>query len=215
LVSVRQNKIDVLAEATVLASHPSWANANPPEIAGTFAFDGDIDSSVDLLTRNGTWFRADFGDSPVSVGQVRAYPRAKADNPAKMNGAIVQGSNDLSTWTRIAQLGGVDSSATLTWYTFASETRESFRYVRYLGPTGSSCNIAELELYPYWVDHSLVETLLAEVTALNGADYTTVTWAAVTKAADVARATTGGTQAEVDRAAADLLAALTSLVAKG
>ncbi|MFE1029459.1 Tat pathway signal protein [Streptomyces sp. NPDC058818] len=215
LVSARQNKIDVLAEATVLASHPSWANANPPEIAGTFAFDGDIDSSVDLLTRNGTWFRADFGDSPVTVGLVRAYPRGKADNPAKMDGAVVQGSNDLNTWTKIAELGGVDGSAALTWYTFASETRESFRYVRYLGPAGSSCNIAELELYPYWVDHSLVKTLLAEMTALNGADYTAATWTAVSKAADAARATSDGTQAEVDKAAADLLGALTSLVKKG
>ncbi|WP_217574370.1 Tat pathway signal protein [Streptomyces sp. GbtcB7] len=212
LVSARQNKIDVLATATVLASHPSWANANPPEIAGTFAFDGDIDSAVDLVTRNDTWFRADFADKPVSVGQVRAYPRAKGDNPAKVNGAIVQGSNNLTDWTQIARLGGVDATAAPTWYTFASESRTSFRYIRYLGPMGSSSNIAELELYRYWVDHSMVETLLAEVTALNEADYTAVTWATVIQAADDARATSDGTQAQVDRAAADLLTALAALI---
>ena len=73
----------------------------------------------------------------------RIYPRASF--ASRMQGGKFQGSNDNSSWTDLGTISGVPSESSWTSYNLTSTT--TWRYLRYLSPTGGYGDIAELEFY--------------------------------------------------------------------
>jgi uncharacterized protein YjdB len=62
-----------------------------------------------------------------------------------MTGGQFQGSNDSSNWTTLATIGSQPADGTWTSLNVANGT--AWRYVRYLGPSNGSCNVAEVDFY--------------------------------------------------------------------
>jgi hypothetical protein len=60
-----------------------------------------------------------------------------------IKGAVIQVSNDNTTWTTIAT---VDQTVHAGWNSFMISDVNIYRYVRFQHNTNSKCNIAELEL---------------------------------------------------------------------
>ena len=70
---------------------------------------------------------------------------ARQDNNlySRIRGAVVQGSNDNATWTRLSKA----AASTIDWQTLAISGTESYRYIRILNPNGWFGNMAELRFH--------------------------------------------------------------------
>ena len=76
-----------------------------------------------------------------TTGQVKYYPRVGWES--RMTGGLFQGSQDNSTWTTLYTVPSAPSDAYTTG-TFTTNPA-TFRYLRYLAPSGSYGNVAEIE----------------------------------------------------------------------
>lgn len=79
---------------------------------------------------------------------LRKYPfMGKEDHfNARMSGGRFQGSNT-SDFFKVTDLYMHEGLTNGNWYDIPIDCREHFRYLRYMGPNGSYCNINELEFY--------------------------------------------------------------------
>ena len=195
----------------VKASSSQWASSGStgtPEQNGWRAFDGDINTATDA-TSNPSWIRVDLGaDNEQSIGSVKFYPRS--GNIARMNGAILQGSNDGSNFVNLYTISGISQ---LNWYTASITDNTAYRYLRYYSPNGLA-NISELAFYQKANDKTLVNVLLAEAAAIDSNLYTEASVGNLQEtltAAQVVNANANATQAELDAAADQLLASISNL----
>jgi len=129
---------------TVIGTSGSWSNSG-----NTIAkvFDGNLNTYFDGPDNSGDWVGLDFGTGVSNVvGQINYWPRmGYAD---RMLGGYFQGANNASflnatTLFTIATTppeGGIITPQTITNTT-------AFRYVRYVGPSNGSCNVAELQFF--------------------------------------------------------------------
>ncbi len=103
------------------------------------ALDGSTSTFFDAPTGNGVYVGIDRGAS--ASWQVRYFPRIGLES--RMVGGKFQGSHDNSTWTTLdtvtATPGDVYTTAAL------SADPATFRYLRYLSPSGGYGNVAEIE----------------------------------------------------------------------
>ncbi len=76
-----------------------------------------------------------------TTGQVKYFPRTGYES--RMTGGIFQGSQDNTTWTTLYTVPSAPSDAYTTG-TFTTNPT-TFRYLRYLAPSGSYGNVAEIE----------------------------------------------------------------------
>ena len=116
-----------------------------------YAFDGTHSSSYSSVPDAGTgnicWLGVDFGaDYQAEVARVRFFPKAVESGAVIKTflGGEIQGSNDMSTWTKLADVTQTVKSG---WNTRISSNSTSFRYVRYKHDINSNCSLAEFEVW--------------------------------------------------------------------
>ncbi len=109
------------------------------------ATDGSLSSYFDAPTGSGAFVSVDLG-SAKTVTQIGYAPRS--GYASRMVGGVVQASNSATFASGVVTaytVPAAPASGTLTKVT--PSTSNAYRYWRYVGPTGSSCNIAEFELF--------------------------------------------------------------------
>ena len=129
----------------VIGSPGSWNNGTVN--TKDKVFDGNLSTAYDALNSTGDWAGLDLGSGNAKViTAIRYCPRTNFT--ARMVGGIFQGSNtaDFSgNPVTLATVTLVPATGILT--TIAVDEPTAFRYVRYIGPTDSYCNAAEVQFF--------------------------------------------------------------------
>ncbi|KRE41704.1 hypothetical protein ASG81_16485 [Paenibacillus sp. Soil522] len=197
-----------LTQSMVVASHRSWDKNYNAAQNGWFAFDGNTGTYTDNEF-NPSWILVDLGEgNEQAVGSFKLYPRTNF--PARMNGAIVQGSKDGTNFVDLYTISGITGNQ---WYTFTISDPAAYRYIRLYSASGNG-NVAELEFYKKPIDKTLITVLLDKAAAVDAELYKEESVQALQ--AEVSNAqlvynNAGAAQDEIDAAAASLLAALEGL----
>lgn len=139
--------LDVSKLAKVTASDPQWpGNGLTADQVGYLLFDGDPNTYGDLTNSTGT-YTVDFGEgTSVELNEIVLMPRAS--HPARMNGLLIQGSNDQVNWTNLTK--AVASSQANKWLDISSNQlldHQAYRYFRLYNSTAWSGNLSEVELH--------------------------------------------------------------------
>ena len=132
---------------------------------GNLLFDGNTATYGDLNTSSGASYTVDFGaGTSVKLNEIMLMPRATYSG--RLNGLIVQGSNDNASWTNLTQpLAGAAES---TWYDIQADKildQNTYRYLRVYNSTAWSGNVAEVEFYGDYV--STPATLASKITSME------------------------------------------------
>ncbi|QGH34000.1 Tat pathway signal protein [Gracilibacillus salitolerans] len=209
LVSIEKlyQEIEV-TEEMVIASHKSWDDTASKRENGWYAFDGNTSTATDNASNPG-WVQIDFGDEiKRNITSVSFYPRQ--GYPERMEGSIIQGSNDGEKWTDLIRIGDVSS---VQWHQEVIENNEAFRYIRYYSPRANT-NVAELKFSELLVDKSLLEVLIDEAIAVDSSMYSEESYNnlqnIITSSEEVVTSEQV-VQAEVDAAVEELQLAIDSL----
>jgi len=134
VVSV-QNKLS----GTTFGTTPAWSTGSEFDKA----FDGNTSTFFDYLNSDGGYTGIDVGTGGATVSKIKFFPRAGYES--RMNGGKFQGSNTSST-AGFTDIYTITTTPATTWVTVDVST-VSYRYLRYLSPTGSYGNVAEIEFY--------------------------------------------------------------------
>jgi hypothetical protein len=135
-------KVNSPLTGTVIGTSGSYHN-----LGNTIAkvFDGSLATYFDAPTGNGNWVGLDLGKE-YSINEINFAPRVSWAN--RMVGGQFQGSNDPNFKTGVVALGTIASTpATGVYTTLAVSVPSTFRYVRYLSPTASYGNVAEIQFF--------------------------------------------------------------------
>jgi uncharacterized delta-60 repeat protein len=125
---------------TVIGTSGSYRNQGNT-IANVF--DHNVDTFFDAPTASGAWVGLDLGSAQI-VTQIQFVGRAGYES--RMVGGEFQASNSANFSTGVVTLATIKTAPTPGAATVINLTGLSaFRYFRYIGPAGGSCNIAELE----------------------------------------------------------------------
>ena len=110
------------------------------------AFDGKFDTFFASYDRSGTWVGLDLGTKHV-INKVGFSPRITQEHRVQL--AIIEGANepDFSDAMPIHMIKDSAPSNVMNYEDV--ECSRGFRYVRYVTPNDSRCNIAELEFYGF------------------------------------------------------------------
>lgn len=200
-----------VTQSMVVASTVSYDGKADAALNGWRAFDGDVNTFTDTKNSAG-WVNVDLGAGNEKVlGSIRYIPRT--GNAVRMNGAQIQGSNDGINYDTLATINGVGS---VTWYSQLIDNQTTYRHYRYNAPAGNT-NVADIELYEYRVDATLLTLLIQQAYAVTAGQYSDDSYAALQTALSAAQpvaANASSSQSEVDAAASILKTALESLVEK-
>ena len=208
---------------------PGNASEGPASFAadeneGTFWSSEWAGDEIDNL-----WLQIAF-DEPTSVSALRYLPRqttGDVEESGSCNGTVTEYkvlySNDGTDWQEAAA-GSWSDYTDKSWRTAAFDTPVTAKYFRLQAvhtfmaggeskyDTGMSCAEIRLLSAPE-VDLTKLEAAIAKAEALNAADYTEASWAALQEALTAAKgAQTSFNQTAIDTAAADLEAAIDALV---
>ena len=158
--------INVPMLATVKASDAQWpGNGLSAEQVGNLLFDGNTATFGDLNTSSGSYYTVDFGvGAAVKLSEVVLMPRAS--HPERMNGLIVQGSNDNGSWTDLTK--AVTGAQANTWSDIQSNqmlNHNSYRYLRLYNSTAWSGDVAEVEFYGDYT--ASAATLASKITSMQ------------------------------------------------
>ncbi|MFC1504835.1 carbohydrate binding domain-containing protein, partial [Spirochaetota bacterium] len=105
------------------------------------AFDGDINTFVDLVT-DGGYTGIQLG-AAAQVTKIRFYPRVP-NFMNRMVGGKFQGSVDGSSYTDLAVITDIPIE---DWNTITISDSTAYAYLRYIGAADSYCNVNEIEFY--------------------------------------------------------------------
>jgi|GEM_PF-514388 len=210
--TLQAERIEVMQEQVTASTvhYDDRASAATPELLnknGWQALDGQLSTFTDTTASNG-WIEIDFGEgNAISLGSFRFYPRST--HVTRVNGAILQGSNDGTSFVDLYIINGITSAQ---WYKAPIHDQDSYRYLRYYSPNGNT-NIAELEFYEKALDSTLLQLLVNEVNELDTELYTEATVAVVLekKASAELLIQNGATQAQIDAASDELIGAMDQL----
>lgn len=213
LASLPTQKITV-TPSMVAASTAIYQNKGTKEENGWRAFDNNVATFTDT-TEATSWIDIDLGEANAkSLISFKFYPRnGKASEITRVNGAILQGSNDGTNYTNLYTISGIN---TVQWYTAPITNDMAFRYLRYYSP-GGYANVAELELYRKPMDQTLLAVLLEQADALQEGIYDEDRYSTMLAAKSLARTVVddaNSSQAQIDSAANKLLQAMEQLVVK-
>jgi hypothetical protein len=132
---------DTKLTGTAFGTSPAY---NPGYEFGK-AFDGSLTTFFDAAPGSGGYAGLELPSGQVSkVTQIRFVPREWMGS--RMVGGKFQGSST-SASSGYQDLYTITSAPKNGWNTLPITTGDSFRWLRYVGPDGSHCNIAELEFY--------------------------------------------------------------------
>jgi hypothetical protein len=109
------------------------------------AFDGNLNTFFDAPTGSGSYAGLDLGSAKV-VTSISYAPRVGW--ASRMLGGVFQASNSPSFLSGVVTLYTITATPATGVLTTVSFTNTSaFRYVRYMGPANSFCNIAEAQFF--------------------------------------------------------------------
>lgn len=189
-----------LDAAWVTASSPSWDGTRDAAANGWAMFDGDTSTFTDTTAKNGWVAVVPDDGTAFAIESVRYHPRS--GSVARANNVSLQGSNDGgATWTTFAGTG----TAAAGWNTVDLDGPVAYEALRVSAGDGYT-NVAEVEFLVAAVDRTGLDLLLSESAALDGADWTADSWAALAAARANAEATGDGADQDAVDAAADALA---------
>jgi hypothetical protein len=199
-----------ITEDMVIASHRSWDKTKDVKANGWAAFDGNAATATDTEFNPG-WIQIDFGaGNAKQIDYVRLLPRAGGTNYQRMNGAVLEGSQDGQSFAPLLAISKVNGAV---WQEARLMNEEAYRYVRYYSAAGNA-NVAEIELYEPGVDATLLERLLSEYGELDTDLYTEASYAALSSAAADGASVLEApqpSQAAIDEAVEPILAAMAGL----
>ena len=123
---------------TIIGSTPGGGNTI------TNVFDGNLSTYFFAASSSGAWVGLDLGTSNI-IGQINYCPRPNW--ASLMIGGVFQGDNDpsFSTSVTLYTITTVPPQYMMTPIMITNQT--AFRYMRYVGPPGANCNVAELQFY--------------------------------------------------------------------
>jgi hypothetical protein len=131
-----------LLKGTVIGTSGSYDN-DGNTIAK--AFDANLSTFFDGPTANGNWAGLNLS-SEYKITSISYAPRSGW--ASRMVGGIFQGSNDSTFATGVTNLATISTAPVVGSYTTISISSSSaFQYVRYLGPSGSYGDVADIEFY--------------------------------------------------------------------
>ncbi|WP_018752019.1 putative Ig domain-containing protein [Paenibacillus sanguinis] len=138
--------IDVSKLGEVTLSDAPFGNVTM-EQAGKFIFDGDPATFGDLQRGPGSYYTIDFGEgAAIQLQHIMLLPRAS--HPGRMNGLVIQGSNDLASWIDLTPKAS--GSTVGKWlYMGGSQlvNQGAHRYIRLYNGSNWYGNVAEVKLY--------------------------------------------------------------------
>ncbi|XEC94795.1 LamG-like jellyroll fold domain-containing protein [Paenibacillus tarimensis] len=198
-----------VTSSMVVASSISWDNRFDAARNGWHAVDGNTNTFTDTQSNPG-WVLIDLGagNEQSVAGYVKFFPRINFQG--RMNGAIIQGSNDGASFTDLYTVSGVTQNE---WYSGVITDSTAYRYLRFYSPSGNG-NVAELEFYKKPIDKTLLQILLDETNVTDTELYKEEGVQALQQEisnAQTVHDNSDATQVEIDAAAASLLAALEGL----
>ncbi len=155
--------------AKLSASSGSWDGKLTPEQCAALLFDRNVTTFGDLKNQFGDYYVVDFGEGvTVSLTDVMMMPRP--DHPARMNGTVIYGSNDVEheaysekEWTALTP--AIFGAAANTWSHIAESallSKESYRFFKILGAENG--DISEVEFYGTY--HAAVDRIAGQITEL-------------------------------------------------
>ncbi len=108
------------------------------------AFDGNVATAYDAANGDSAYTGIDVGaGSAATVTAIRF--QARAGWPSRMIGGVFEGSN--TPTSGYATLATVSSASDSAWTTLMVTGAAPYRYLRYRGPAGGWCNVAEIEFH--------------------------------------------------------------------
>jgi hypothetical protein len=158
-------------------------------------FDNNLGTFFDGPDSSGDWVGLDFGAGASNIiNQIAYCPRI--NYASRMEGGQFQGSSVSNFSSGVVTLFTVSPTIPPAYsvFTFQPITNyTAFRYVRYLGPTGGECNVAEIKFFGNSYAASL-PAVPTNVTATAGNAQVVLGWSASPNAAsyNVMRSTTSG-----------------------
>ena len=112
------------------------------------AFDGKLDTYFASFDRTMTWVGLDLG-KPHVITRVGWSPRDDMHGSRRVQLAVFEGANE-ADFSDAVPLFVNDVRTPIGEYGYADvDVTKGFRYVRYVGPNDSRCNVAEVEFYGY------------------------------------------------------------------
>lgn len=141
-------RLDIRTLAKVTASDKQWGNGGlSEEEVGYLLFDSDPATFGDLVSGPGAYYIVDFGEgAAVRLSGIFLLPRTSY--AGRMNGVVVQGSNDRAAWTDLT--APVTGAAEGVWtYLDNAKLLDSgdYRYLRIYNGASWNGNLAEAEFY--------------------------------------------------------------------
>jgi uncharacterized delta-60 repeat protein len=130
----------VVATGTVIGSPGSYLNEGN---TAAKAFDGNLSTFYDAAHTSGDWTGLDLGTAAKPIVQIQYAPRAGW--AARMVGGQFQVSSTPDFSSDVQTIYTVTAVPPVgTFTTVAVGDVPADRYVRYIGPDGGSCNVAEI-----------------------------------------------------------------------
>jgi hypothetical protein len=172
----------------IIGSSGSWSNSGN---TATNVFDGNTNTFYDAVNATGDWAGLDLGSGTNGVVmQIKYCPRAGW--AGRMVGGQFQGANvaDFSSGvTTFFTVASTPSEGTMTVQ--AVTNASSFRYLRYTGPAGAYCNVAEVEFDGLY---AVVPSVPTNLSATIGDASVALSWSASSNATSyyVKRSTVSG-----------------------
>ncbi len=109
-------------------------------------FDGDTETFYASANRSRAYVGLDLGE-PHVISKVGWCPRNASNGPSRMVLGVFEGSNRPDFLDAVPLYLITEGGATNTMSYADVEVSRGFRYVRYVGPNDTRCNVAEIEFY--------------------------------------------------------------------
>ena len=126
----------------------AFITSNDDNSTAEIPFNGDFAAHFKGEQEDGSWVGVDLGEGTRAVlTRFRFFPvHQHAD---KTDGGVFETSADMITWNNIGTVELPHQG--WNWVTVDPTTQEHARYIRYIGPDGSSSIVTKLEFYGYTV----------------------------------------------------------------
>ena len=123
---------------TAFGTTPAWATGSEYGMA----FDSNLSTFFDYSQANGGYTGIDLGSgNSKAVSRIVYTPRSGFED--RMPGGVFEGSVNGTSYTTIHTISATPSGTT----TVVVNGTQAYQYLRYRGPNGSYCNVAEIEFY--------------------------------------------------------------------
>lgn len=134
------------------------------------AFDGDLSTFFAAYPRNNAWVGLDL-QKPHVITRIGWAPRNDSHGPARVQLAVFEGANK-PDFRDAVPLYMTKEQGVIGQMAYANITvPHAFRYVRYVGPNDSRCNVAEVAFYGYEGEATVYDLSEGEAVKVEAGDY--------------------------------------------